>query len=153
VLAFLCAHKWPFHGRSTLTMGDALAVVIAGDDVESFLIRDSGDIVGLVRLFDLDDMVNGSPLFDLRIAADHRGCGIGTSAVIWLSSHLFRGHPELHRIEATTRGDNLAMMRVLERCGYMREGVLREAWRSENGERYDTHVYGILRQEWDSAER
>jgi RimJ/RimL family protein N-acetyltransferase len=54
----------------------------------------------------------------------------------------------LHRIEATTRGDNVAMMTVLERCRYVREGVLREAWRSENGERHDTMVYGLLRRDW-----
>jgi RimJ/RimL family protein N-acetyltransferase len=145
---FLAAQSWPFHGRPTLSLVDAHAVVLEADDVESFAIRDQGELVGLVRLFDLDDMVNGSPLFDLRIAADHRGRGLGTATVTWLSAHLFDSHPELHRIEATTRGDNVAMATVLERCGYVREGVLREAWRSENGERHDTLVYGLLRSDW-----
>jgi RimJ/RimL family protein N-acetyltransferase len=148
VVEFLRAHEWPFHGRSTLSLDDARAIELASDDTESFAIWDFGEIVGLVRLFDLDDMLNGSPLFDLRVALEHRGRGLGTAAVSWLSKHLFDAHPELHRIEATTRGDNVAMMTVLERCGYRREGVLREAWRSENGERHHTMVYGLLRSDW-----
>jgi len=145
---FLAAHSWPFHGRPTLSLVDAHAVVLEAADVESFTIRDQGELVGLVRLFDLDDLLSGSPLFDLRIATTHRGRGLGTASVTWLSTHLFDAHPELHRIEATTRGDNVAMMTVLERCRYVREGVLREAWRSENGERHDTMVYGLLRRDW-----
>jgi RimJ/RimL family protein N-acetyltransferase len=149
-LGLLVAQEWPFHGRSRLSLDDARDVVLFDETTESFLIRDGDAVVGLVRLFDLDDMVNGSPLFDLRIAASQRGRGIGTAAVVWLSRYLFTGHPELHRIEATTRGDNVAMMTVLERCGYVREGVLREAWRSSDGTRHDTLVYAILRREWEA---
>ena len=95
----------------------------------------------------LDDVVDGSPLIDLRLAASDRGRGVGTAALGWLTDHLFDTYPELHRVEATTRGDNLAMQRVFERCGYRSEGRMVEAWRQPDGTRFDALAYAILRRE------
>jgi hypothetical protein len=69
-----------FHGVSRLSPDAAAAVPVAADDVASFWIRDRDQVVGLIRLFDLDDVDNGSALFDLRIATEHRGRGIGRLA-------------------------------------------------------------------------
>ena len=54
--------------------------------------------------------------WDLRIAEGHRGAGIGTAAVRWLSGQVFEGWPGVRRIEAQTRRDNRAMRAVLRRC-------------------------------------
>ena len=145
---FLAAHEWPFHGSSRLTVDDAARVALAGDDLASFWVGVDGRRVGLIRVFDLDDAGEGSPLFDLRIATDHRGRGLGRAAVSWLTNHLFTSIPALHRIEATTRHDNLAMQRVFDHCGYRLEGRFVEAWSSADGTRSDTLVYAILRREW-----
>lgn len=148
---FLVAHEWPFHGTPRLTREAASSVGIAGDDVVSFWIRGDGVRIGLIRVFDLADVEVGSPLFDLRLAEDRRGRGVGTSAVRWLTSHLFDTYPALVRIEATTRHDNHAMQAVLDRCGYRREGRLVEAWVNADGTRSDTLVYAVLRREWGPA--
>lgn len=147
VVAFLTASTWPFHGVADLTAADAATVTVASDDVASFWIRDGDATIGLIRLLDLSDLEDGSPLFDLRIAEGHRGRGVGRQAVEWLTGHLFGTHPELHRIEATTRGDNTAMQAVFDRCGYRREGCFVEAWRNADGTRSDALVYAILRRE------
>jgi hypothetical protein len=55
------------------------------------------------------------------------------------------GYPALHRIEANTRHDNAAMQRVLSGAGFTREGRLRETWPSDEGQWFDTVIYGILR--------
>ena len=68
-----------------------------------------------------------------------------------MSDYLFVEYPVLHRIEATTRSDNAAMIAILERCGYHREGVLREAWKGRDGSRHDTMIYGLLRREWSGG--
>ena len=60
---------------------------------------------------------------------------------------VFREYPDAHRIEATTRIDNVAMRKVLERCGFQLEGRLRETWPTESGERLDTALYGLLRRD------
>jgi RimJ/RimL family protein N-acetyltransferase len=121
---------------------------VAADDVATFWIRDDGQTIGMIRLLDLDQLDVGSPLFDLRKAENHRGCGIGRHAVHWLTGHLFGAYPILHRIEATTRDDNLAMQSVFTHCGYRLEGRLLEAWRNADGTRSDTLTYAILRREY-----
>ena len=151
IVAFLTSSDWPFHSAARLSVAEAEAISIANASTRSFWIRDAQTVVGLIRLLDLDDVDDGSPLFDLRIATGHRGRGVGTAAVKWLSDHLFVEYPLLHRIEATTRSDNAAMITVLERCGYHREGLLREAWKSRDGARHDTMLYGLLRREWSGS--
>jgi RimJ/RimL family protein N-acetyltransferase len=148
IVTFLRGSDWPFHGVRRLSVAEAEAVSVASDTTASYWIRDAGLAVGLIRLLDLDDVDDGSPLFDLRIASEHRGRGLGTAAVKWLTDHLFFEFPVLHRIEATTRSDNAAMISILERRGYRLEGVLREAWKGENESRHDTMIYGLLRREW-----
>ena len=138
----------PFHGVSRPSPTEAAAVGVSAEDVLTFWIRDRGKTVGMVRLFDLDDLDVGSPLFDLRIAEGHRGRGLGRQAVHWLTDHLFTTFAMLHRIEATTRDDNLAMQAVFAHCGYRLEGRLLEAWRNTDGTRHDTLTYAILRREW-----
>ena len=147
VFELLVANEWPFHGVPHLTPADAARVRVASDDVASFWIREGDEAIGLVRLLDLTDVDDGSPVFDLRIAENHRGRGIGRRAVTWLTDHLFRTYPALHRIEATTRDDNVAMQAVLARCGYRLEGRFVEAWLNADGTRSDTLVYAILRGE------
>ena len=148
VVSFLTAHEWPFHGVPRLSPEEAAAVRVVADDIASFWIRDGDGIAGLIRLFDLDDLDNGSPLFDLRIATKHRSRGIGRFAVEWLTTHLFTTYPGLHRIEATTRSDNAAMQAVFARCGYRQEGTMLEAWKNADGSRSDTLTYAILRREF-----
>jgi RimJ/RimL family protein N-acetyltransferase len=148
VVELLCGNEWPFHGNPRLVPSDVEGIDLLTSDVDSYWITEAGSPVGLIRLLDLGDVEHGSPLFDIRIAASHRGRGLGTAGVRWLTNHLFERFEVLHRIEATTRIDNLAMRRVLERCGYRLEGQLREAWLSSDGSRTDTMIYGIVRSEW-----
>lgn len=152
VAEFLLSNSWPYHSRTVVSADAEAQIEIASESVESFWILDSGSVVGLVRLLDLDDIHRGgSPLFDLRIADGHRGHGIGTHTVNWLTGHLFVAHPALHRIEATTRADNVAMRAALERCKYVLEGEFREAWTDEDGTRSNTSAYAILRSDWRST--
>jgi RimJ/RimL family protein N-acetyltransferase len=122
-------------------------VAVVGDGMATFWMIEGDDRVGPIRLLDLYDLADGSPLFDLRIAGSHRGRGLGRGAVDWLTGYLFTTYPTLLRIEATTRGDNLAMHAVFARCGYRQEGRLLEAWTSADGTRHDTLIYAILRRE------
>jgi hypothetical protein len=86
---FLCGNEWPFHARPRLSAVDASAIELVTADVDSYWATDAGQLVGLVRLLDLGDVVDGSPLFDLRIAEPWRGRDLGTQAVTWLTAHLF----------------------------------------------------------------
>ena len=99
---FLSEHHWPFHARARLGPAEA-AELVAGWDLDGpgssawWLERD-GQVVGLLRVEDLD--AGWDPSWDLCIAEGHRGAGIGTAAVRWLSGQVFEGWPGVRRIEA-----------------------------------------------------
>ncbi|HZB50623.1 MAG TPA: GNAT family N-acetyltransferase, partial [Mycobacteriales bacterium] len=131
----LTGEDWPFHAAGRPDRAAVLARAAAGHydgpAVRTVWIVAAGERVGLVRLYDLEDE---AALFDLRIRAAHRGRGLGTAAVTWLTGHLFGELAQLTRIEATTRSDNAAMRRVLLRCGYRQEARYRRAWPVPGGE-------------------
>lgn len=147
---FLASNEWPYHARPNLTREQAAEVGLAGDDIVSFWVKAGSEAIGLIRVFDLADVDVGSPLLDIRIAAAHRGRGVGASAVSWVVDHLFTTYAGLHRIEATTRHDNVPMQRVFDRCGFRLEGRMLEAWTNADGSRADTWNYAILRREWSA---
>lgn len=148
LIEFLCNDMWPFHGRPRLASTDVGAIDFASSDVNSFWIIDGGHTVGLIRLIELEDIGEGTPQFDLRIASAHRGQGHGRRATRWIVDHLFTAYPELQRIEANTRHDNVAMQATLSKAGFTLEGRLRASWRGDEREWFDTMVYGMLRSEW-----
>ena len=72
VVSFLTVNEWPFHGVPRLSPDAATKVAVVGDDIATFWMLDDAERVGLIRLFDLDDLAVGSPLFDLRIGVSRR---------------------------------------------------------------------------------
>jgi len=105
--------------------------------------------IGIVHVFDLvESNPDETPLFDIRIKREFRDRGIGTKAVRWLIAHLFSNYPLLNRIEATTRQDNIAMRKILKKCGFVKEAHYREAWPAKDNIRFDCIGYGILKKDW-----
>lgn len=93
-----------------------------------------------------------TPMFDLRISAEHRGKGLGVEAVRWLTDRLFGEFPHVERIEGTTRQDNVAMRRVFRRCGYVKESHYRKAWPDARGRKHDSVGYAIIRHDWQTGD-
>jgi RimJ/RimL family protein N-acetyltransferase len=152
---FILEHPWPFHSGGEITREFLLQKIDEGNfssiDVQTFWAKsDTGEARGIIKLFDLDDVEDGSPLFDLRIHSGYRGQGIGKQAVQWLTEYLFETYPVLARIEGTTRVDNIAMRKVFVSCGYAKEGHSRKSWLTNDGSKVDAITYGILREDWQS---
>ncbi len=75
----------------------------------------------------------------------HWGRGIATAALRAFTRYAFDSHA-LHRLFAKVYAPNRASMRVLEKAGYLREGVLRSA-AVKDGVVLDQVLYSILRDE------
>jgi len=146
LVGFLVGETWPFHVAVVLDEDAVLRRVAAGDYSDAFWVLDGRARVGLVRLMDLDD---GTPLFDLRVSAAHRGRGVGTAAVEWLTRYVFT-HYSTNRIEGNTRQDNAAMRRTFVKAGYVKEAHHREAWPSPDGP-INSIGYAILRRDWETG--
>lgn len=102
--------------------------------------------VGFVRL--AFDGVKAGKL-GYAIAADHWGKGYATDAVRPIIDYGFR-ELGLHRISAAIGPENTPSIRMVERLGMAREGVIRDHVYT-NGAWRDSVLFSVLSDEWVSA--
>lgn len=76
------------------------------------------------------------------------GRGVARGAVQAALGWVF-AEGEVDRVHAYVRDDNARSSRLLERCGFTREGRLRR-YRVCRGEARDFDVYALLRDEWEA---
>ncbi len=76
-----------------------------------------------------------------------RGQGLSCEAAKAVVEAAFGTYPRLWKIRAHTDAKNVASMRVLEKLGFLREGILRSNQYAK-GEFVDEAIYGLLRKEW-----
>ena len=110
-----------------------------------FLVCVDGEPVGSVGLGETIDVWRTANL-GYSIAPDHWGNGYATDAVDLACRYAF-DERALEKVHATVYETNPASVRVLEKNGFQREGVLRkEAF--VDGERIDVYRFGLLVDEW-----
>jgi len=157
LINFLSSYNWPFHSSPKLTKEKLRQQLESGyfngEGKRTYLILDDDNIIGVIYVFDLGEDIKDdeTPLFDIKISDDYRGKGIGKSAVKWLCDFIFTNYPKKLRFEATTRVDNIAMRKVLEACGFLKEAHYRLAWPDTYGNRYDCAGYSLLKEDWLSG--
>lgn len=103
-------------------------------------------ILGLVSLTNIDQ-INQSAVLHIMIGntAD-QGKGIGSFAIISMLNHAFF-NMNLHRVELKVLTSNMRARHVYEKCGFSKEGILRNAV-FKNGEFVDILLYSILKEEY-----
>jgi RimJ/RimL family protein N-acetyltransferase len=140
--------SWP--QSRAYTGADARAYVAAQEEGR---LRGEQLELALTVPADPDAVLGGASLYDIEredaracvgywLAAHARGRGVATHAVRLLAGWAF-GPLGLARLQITCGPDNVASQRVAERCGFVREGVLRSHMAFKGGRR-DTVVYGLL---------
>jgi RimJ/RimL family protein N-acetyltransferase len=110
----------------------------------------SDDLIGLV---DLDSILWTSGVAWLAIGigeAAYRGQGYGREALGLLQRFAYH-ELNLHRLQLTVFSYNVPAIRLYERCGFQREGVMRE-FLQRDGQRFDVYLYGQLAREWERGE-
>jgi ribosomal-protein-alanine N-acetyltransferase len=112
----------------------------------SWAIEHGGRVVGGINLCFLCRFRIGE--LGYSVARACWGRGLATEAVRAIIDLSFESHPTLLRIQASADPRNVASVRVLEKLGMKREGLLR----SNNflrGQPVDEVWCGILRSEWE----
>lgn len=94
------------------------------------------------------------PEFQIGFFVDkeHEGKGYVTEAVRATLDFIFE-YLRAHRVSAECDETNVRSSRVLERCGMVREGLLRQNKRNADGTISGTLHYGLLRDEYTRAQR
>ncbi len=89
------------------------------------------------------------PVFGIGyvLDVDHLGKGYMTEALRAVVRVLFE-NLNAHRVQADCHEANERSWRVLERCGFQREGHLRENRLNPDGTYHGDYLYGVLRQEF-----
>jgi len=85
--------------------------------------------------------------FDLAQA--HWGKGLMRQAVAAVLQWTFQ-QDQVDRVHAFVRVDNRRSERLLERSGFVREGLLR-SYRMCRGQPHDFYIYGLVRSDWAAA--
>lgn len=110
--------------------------------------RSTDAILGTCTLFHLD-LTHRRGEIGFAIGKQHWGQGIASEAVARLIALAFE-ELKLHRLEADVDPRNENSLRLLDRQGFQREGLLRERYQV-SGEIQDAVFFGLLRPEWKSA--
>ena len=138
------AWRSPLDSTSWLARMQALAA--AGSAVQLVLQRRSdARVIGTALLFKWDE---GSARVELGyvLGRAHWRQGYAREAVKAVCGQAF-GPMGVRRVEAEVQPDNLASNALLRALGFTHEGTLRQRWVAK-GRAYDTHLYGLLADEW-----
>ena len=106
--------------------------------------RASDALIGAATLFRIDPVHRHAEI-GYALGRAHWGKGLASEAVRLVLHHAF-DTLDLERIEADTDPRNASSCRMLERLGFVREGLLRKRW-FVNNEWCDTAFYGLLRED------
>ena len=108
--------------------------------------RHDGELVGLFQLFSIDWLHRNCELgIFLGDAHGQRGPDLAWVAGLLTIDYGFNAL-NLHRIALRTLGINAPIVRLAERAGFQREGILRRDYFAD-GRYWDTHVYAMFPEE------
>ncbi len=120
--------------RDRFEKGDAIRWALALKEnnlnIGSIGIRHTDTVAGIVEI-------------GYELAADYWGKGLMRESIAEVISYLFR-RTHVYRVEALVEPGNERSIGLLERLGFVREGLLREVgyWR---GERHDLIMFSFLK--------
>lgn len=106
---------------------------------------DSDLLIGTVAVFAWNSE-QGRAEIGYSLHRDWQGRGLASEALQPVIEHLFNERG-MRRLEADIDPRNRPSCRLVEKFGFVQEGLLRQRWQL-NGELCDSALYGLLRQDY-----
>ncbi|SNZ02711.1 ribosomal-protein-alanine N-acetyltransferase [Terribacillus aidingensis] len=105
-------------------------------------LKESGSLIGTVSLFFIERKTSNRCMIGYSLDRAHNGNGYMTEAVQLVLDFAF-GEAHFYRVEAGVMPRNKGSIAVLEKCGFLREGLERDVLRID-GKFEDHYKYSIL---------
>jgi ribosomal-protein-alanine N-acetyltransferase len=131
---------------SPYTMDDAVDFVqgkLEQHPILSFVIEVDGTPAGVIGIEKKEDIYCKSAQLGYWLSEDHWGKGIMTQAVKMAIAYAFT-NLDIVRLQSSVNGNNPRSMRVLEKAGFTKDGILKSNI-FKNGGILDEHIYGIVK--------
>ena len=103
-------------------------------------------LIGVILIRDIDWRIPKCEL-GYYLDANFQGKGIMTNATKQMIAHCF-DDLKMNKIFLRASPDNIGSVSVAEKCGFIREGLLRKEFRIETGELVDSIYFGLLKSDW-----
>ena len=130
----------PYTIEAAINWVDAL---IGQDPVINFAITIKDEVIGGIGIEPRQDVYRKTAIIGYWLSEELWGRGIMPEAVKLVTEYAFT-RLNVIRIQASVYSKNPASMQVLEKAGYVKEGVMRNAV-IKSGEILDEHLYAILK--------
>jgi RimJ/RimL family protein N-acetyltransferase len=108
-------------------LADAEAWIRSVAGAPAWVVEVGGEAAGAICLHAGEDVYRRSGEIGFWLGRAHWGRGIMSEAVPAVAAHAFERFPDWCRLEAEVFAWNPRSMRVLEKSGFVREGVMRRA--------------------------
>ena len=129
---------------------EAHAANMASDDFRYFAWREDGRLVAfaiLAKLTDPSDVV-----LLKRLGSSITDTGVGRRLMPALIDWVFE-NTSANRFELDVSSANPRAEHVYRREGFVHEGAVREVYKHWDGVYYSSHLFSMLRREWESLPR
>lgn len=113
----------------------------SGKDLKWAVVEDD-HIFALIGLSQINKMMKTAEI-GYQVSPNHRNKGLGTKVVKEFVKMIFT-ETDLRKIIATIADGNIPSCKIVEKCGFQQEGLLRKHFLI-NGIETDERVYGMLR--------
>ena len=133
---------YPYHLQDAYDYIDAM-LAVDENEILAFAIEYAGHVVGSISVLRQEDIYRRSGEIGYYLGYDYWGQGIMSEAVKQACLLIFE-HSDIERIFAAPFDYNHASQRVLEKCGFKREGILRKNG-FKNGEFHDMIIYSLIK--------
>ena len=139
---------WPAHLQSEINLRKEFNENgFWKNDYRLMLITDkNGRLIGELDNFKTSPNIQGTEAGYRIFRKEDMGKGYMTEALQLFSAYLYLTNPTMLRLTLLIRSDNIGSMVVAEKCGYKKEGTLRNAW-VDDGTPYSMEIFSLLRNE------
>lgn len=107
------------------------------------VLKESNKVVGMIAVFDIQNARMGD--IGYRVNPEYWNMGITTEALKEVVRFIFQ-NTEIERLNGRADVRNIASNKVMEKCGFIKEGTVRQG--KMVSVYCDYHIYGMLRDDY-----